>query len=177
MRFAYRLLSLLTIYIILLTPQTYANDIETELTAVFVGRFASYVEWPPSEHPHFVITVLGENLFGSKLDQLYRNKQIKDKPVKVHYVDTLNQVGLTDILFINLHTASDRLSAIQFARQHSILSISTARGFADNGGVIQLNIVEQKAQIKINHTAALDSGLKVGAPLLSIATVLRKKQP
>lgn len=162
---------------ILLTPQTYANDVEIELTAVFVGRFASYVEWSRSEHPHFVITVLGENSFGSKLDQLYRNKKIKDKPVKVRYADTLNQVGITDILFINLHTASDRLSAVQFARQYGILSISTARGFADNGGIIQLNIVEQKAQIKINHTAALDSGLKIGAPLLSIATVLRKEQP
>ena len=38
-------------------------------------------------------------------------------------------------------------------------------------------VAEQKAQIKINHTAALDSGLKIAAPLLSIATVLRKKQP
>lgn len=160
-----------------LAPQSYANDVETELTAVFIGRFASYVEWPASEHRHFVITVLGENLFGSKLDQLYHNKQIKDKPVKVRYAATLNQVARSDILFINLQTASDRLSAIHFARQHSMLSISTARGFADNGGIIQLNIVEQKAQIKINHTAALDSDLKIAAPLLSIATVLRKKQP
>jgi hypothetical protein len=161
----------------LLAPQAYANDIETELTAVFVGRFASYVEWPPSEHSDFVITVLGDNPFGSKLDQLYRNKQIKNKPVTLRYADTLNQVGLTDILFINLDTASGRFAAIQFARQRGILSIGTARGFADNGGIIQLNIVERKALIKINHTAALDSGLKIGAPLLSIATVLRKEQP
>lgn len=95
----------------------------------------------------------------------------------MRYAATLNQVARSDILFINLQTASDRLSAIHFARQHSMLSISTARGFADNGGIIQLNIVEQKAQIKINHTAALDSDLKIAAPLLSIATVLRKKQP
>lgn len=177
MRFICRIPALLIICIILLTPQAYANDIEAKLTAVFVGRLASYVEWPPSERPNFVITVLGDNPFGPRLDQLYRNKQIKGKPVELRYADTLNQVGLTDILFINLNTASGRLAAIQFARQHSILSIGTARGFADNGGVIQLNMVEQKARIKINHTTALDSGLKISAPLLSIATVLRKEQP
>ncbi|TDQ38231.1 YfiR family protein [Thiopseudomonas denitrificans] len=162
----------------LLVPAAHANtDAETRLTAVFLGRFASYVDWPPAERAHFVITVLGDNPFGALLDELYRNKHIQGKPVELHYAQTLKQIGPTDILFINLHSASGRLAAIQFAHQHGALSISESRGFADSGGIIQLNVVEQKPQIKINYAAAVASGLKIGSPLLSIATVLRKDQP
>jgi len=162
----------------LLASSVYADhDVESRLTTVLIGRFASYVKWPPSERTHFVITVLGDNPFGTMLDELYHSKHIQNKPVELHYAQTLNQVGPTDILFINLHNASGRQAAIQFAHQHATLSISDSRGFADSGGIIQLNIVEQKTQIKINHAAAIASGLKIGSPLLSIATVLRKEQP
>ena len=37
--------------------------------------------------------------------------------------------------------------------------------------------VAQNIQIKINYDAALTSGLRIAAPLLSIATVLRKDSP
>ena len=178
---------------LLQAPWVYAGDEERKLEAVFIGRFASYIDWPEKdkekdkekgkekgkdkERERFVITLLDDNPFGKLLDDLYRDKRIHNKRIELRYAKSLDQVGETDVLFITLSNALARLAAIEFAHKNSILTISEAKGFAESGGVIQLDFVEQKIRIKINHAAAVKSGLKIGAPLLSIATVLRGEKP
>ena len=162
---------------LLRAPGALAGDEERKLEAVFIGRFASYIEWPARQRERFVITLLDENPFGNLLDELYRDKRIHNKPIELRYATRLEQVGETDALFITLTSASARAAAIQHAQRNGILTISEAKGFAESGGIIQLDFVEQKARIKINHAAAVKSGLRIGAPLLSIATVLRGDKP
>lgn len=154
-----------------------AGDEERKLEAVFIGRFASYIEWPAKPRDKFVITLLDDNPFGQLLDHLYQDKRIQSRPIELRYANRLDQVGETDVLFITLASFSARLAAIEYAQKHGILTISEIKGFAESGGVIQLDFVEQKARIKINHDAAVKSGLKIGAPLLSIAHVLRGEKP
>ncbi|WP_306607864.1 YfiR family protein [Azonexus sp.] len=164
---------------LLQAPWVYAGDEERKLEAVFIGRFASYIDWPDKdrERERFVITLLDDNPFGKLLDDLYRDKRIHNKPIELRYANKLEQVGETDVLFITLRNAAARLAATEFAHKNGILTISEAKGFAESGGIIQLDFVEQKTRIKINHAAAVKSGLKIGAPLLSIATVLRGDKP
>lgn len=159
------------------TSMVWARDEERKLEAVFIGRFASYIEWPARPRDKFVITLLDDNPFGPLLDHLYQDKRIQNKPIELRYATRLEQVGETDVLFITLHSYSARLAAIEYAQKHSILTISEIKGFAESGGIIQLDFVEQKPRIKINHDMAVKSGLKIGAPLLSIANVLRGEKP
>lgn len=163
----------LALLLCLQVPAAQAGDEERKLEAVFIGRFASYIEWPAKPRDRFVITLLDDNPFGSLLDDLYRDKRIHNKPIELRYATRLDQVGETDALFITLSSSAARAAAIDHAQRNGILTISEAKGFAESGGIIQLDFVEQKARIKINHAAALKSGLRIGAPLLSIATVLR----
>ena len=158
-------------------PWAWAGDEERKLEAVFIGRFASYIEWPAKPRDRFVITLLDDNPFGSLLDDLYRDKRIHNKPIELRYATRLEQVGETDALFITLTSSAARAAAIDHAQRNGILTISEAKGFAESGGIIQLDFIEQKARIKINHGAALKSGLRIGAPLLTIATVLRGDKP
>ena len=81
------------------------------------------------------------------------------------------------LLFIALPTVAERQAAIAYAHRAHILTVSDAKGFAEQGGIIQMTRVAQNIQIKINYDAALTSGLRIAAPLLSIATVLRKDSP
>lgn len=157
---------------LMLSGATLAADEERKLEAVFLGRFASYIEWPANKRDHVIITLIDENPFGGLLDSLYRDKRIHDKPIEVRHVTRVEQIGDTDILFITLDTARQRRAAIDHARQSGALTISEARGFAESGGIIQINFVQQRPHIKINHQAAVQSGIKIGAPLLSIAEVV-----
>lgn len=149
---------------------------ELQLQAVFLGRFASYVQWPPSGRATFDIAVLGAHPLGQQLPALYADKRIQGKPVRIRAVQA-DDIGRPDILFVALPGVAARQAAIDYAQENGILSISDSKGFAERGGIIQINFVGQNAHIKINYDAAVKTGLLIGAPLLSIATVLRASQP
>jgi hypothetical protein len=53
-----------------------AEDEERKLEAIFLGRFASFIEWPVKTKPKFQITLIDENPFGTILDGLYKDKKI-----------------------------------------------------------------------------------------------------
>lgn len=151
---------------------------ELELKAVFLGRFASYVQWPPQQQtPVFQITVVGAHPLGERLGVLYADKRIQGKPVRIDTVAQVQDIGTPQLLFVALPTVAARQAAIAYAQGQGILTVSDSKGFAELGGVIQINFVAQNVQIKINHDAAVKTGLHIGAPLLSIATVLRGGPP
>lgn len=163
--------------LLFLAPFCRAADAETQLKAVFLGRLAGYVELPGAVLPSFVITVLGANPFGDLLGALYRGKTIQGRPVELRFAASLVELGDTDLLYVALPDFAARQEAIDHAQKNGILSVGEARGFAESGGIVQINFVEQKARITINHAAAVKSGIRIGAPLLSIATVLRGEKP
>ncbi len=164
------------VLVLLSAAPLHAGDLERRLEAVFLGRFASFIELPDRSREHFVITLIDDNPFGPMLDSIYRDKTIHNKPIIVRTVTRVRDIGKTDILFITLSTTAARQDAIEYAQRNGVVSISEARGFAERGGIIQLNFVGQKTQIKINYAAARKSGIRIGAPLLSIATVLRGEE-
>ena len=155
----------------------WASQEENKLLAVFLGRFASYIEVQDRTSGQFVITVIDENPFGTLLDDLYRGKSIAGKPVVIRYATKIEEVGQSDILFITLVNPRSRQEAIDYGIKKSILTISTALGFAERGGIIQLDFLQQHPRIKINHGSAVKSNIKIGAPLLSLATVIRGDAP
>lgn len=174
-----RIKHLLAAILCLLTGMTPAwpGQDELQLKAVFLGRFASYVQWPQPERAAFDITVLGSHPLSEQLAQLYATQRIQGRPVRIRNVAQVQEVGQPDMLFIATPTVAARQAAIAYAQEHGILSVSDAKGFAEQGGIIQMNFVAQQVQIKINYDAAVKTGLHIAAPLLSIATVLRGSQP
>lgn len=145
---------------------------EQALLAVFLGRFASYVDWPSNEREVFNIGVIDDDALADRLVQLYADKRIQNRPVVIHRLGAEDQVRALDLLFIGSSQASLRQRQIDALRTQPVLTVSTARGFAASGGLIQINFVAQHAQITINHDAALTKGLRISAPLLAIAKLI-----
>ncbi len=157
----------------LLSPFTAAFSANEELAlqAVFLGRFAQFIEWPDKgkQSEKFVITLIDENPFDKLLDELYENKKIHGKAIKIHYVTRIEDIQESDILYITLDNPQEVQKVINYAQKESILTISERRGFAQRGGIIQLNFVMQKTQLTINYASAQRSDIKIRAPLLAIA--------
>lgn len=167
----------LALLVQLISGVALAGQEENKLMAVFLGRFASYIELPDRGSKQFTITLIDENPFGNLLDDLYRGKQINGKPVVIRYANRIEGIGQSDLLFITLVNPRTRQEAIDYGAKNSILTISTATGFAERGGIIQLDFLQQQTRIKINHAAALNSNIRIGAPLLSLATVVKGVAP
>lgn len=147
----------------------YASNQERDLQAVFIGRFAKFTQWSKHKKDFFYITLIDRDPFNHLLDNLYKDKKIHGKEVKIRYVHKIKDIGYTDILFITLSNQEDIQKAIRYAQRHSILTISSQRGFAQRGGIIQLSFVMQKPYLVINHAAAKKSHITIKAPLLAIA--------
>lgn len=158
---------------VLFSPLTvvFSANEELALQAVFLGRFAQFIKWPDKgkQSEKFIITLIDENPFDKLLDELYKDKKIHGKAVEIHYVRRLEDIQESDILFITLDNPLEVQKLIDYAQKKSILTISEHRGFAQRGGIIQLNFVMQKTQLKINYASAQQSKIKISAPLLAIA--------
>lgn len=159
----------ITMVLIALLSTLHASNQERDLQAVFVGRFAKFTQWSNQNDKFFYITIIDKDPFDNLLDDLYRDKKIHGKPIKVQYVKKLEDIKYTDILFITLDNYKDIQKAIEYATKNSILTISAQRGFAQRGGIIQLSFVMQKPHLVINHGAAKKSNIKIKAQLLAIA--------
>lgn len=122
----------------------YANEAQLQLQAVFLGRFASYVQWPEGpQRQVFEMAVVGPNPFGQQLQALYADKLIHGRPVRITQADSVAALGPQppDLLFIALPTVAERQAAIAYAHRAHILTVSDAKGFAEQGGIIQMTRV------------------------------------
>jgi len=154
--------------IVLLMP-IYASNQERDLQAVFLGRFAKFIEWPQNNRDVFIITLIDENPFDNLLDNLYSKKRIHGKKIKIKYVTKIEDIGESDILFITLDNYKKVNRVIEYAQENSILTISEKRGFAQRGGIIQLGFVAQKPYLVINYDSSVESNIKISSTLLAIA--------
>ena len=161
--------------IVLLMP-LFASNQERDLQAVFLGRFAKFIEWPKSYSDVFTITLIDENPFDDLLDKLYIDKKIHGKKIRIKYVTDIKDIGESDILFITLESAKEVRRVIEYAQKNSILTISEKRGFAQRGGIIQLGFVMQKPYLVINYDSSIKSNIKISSSLLAIAKDVINKE-
>ena len=146
---------------------------EYEIKAAFLYNFAKFVEWPPealaAPSAPIVIGVLGTDPFGHTLDQIVADKQIGGHPLVIKRLKDASEADGCQIVFVG---ASDRTALkrlVQSKTRHAILTVGEMEGFAQEGGIIQFVIQDNKVRFQINAAAADKAGLKISAQLLKLA--------
>lgn len=149
---------------------------EYDLKAVFLFRFASFVEWPESafrapDDP-LVIGVLGQDPFGASLDDVLRSETARNRPIVVRRFAQARDVSDCQILFIS-RSEGPRLGQVLHALHgRPILLVSDIDRFAGEGGMIAFNTAESRVQLTINMAAVRAAGLTVSSKLLRLARVI-----
>ncbi len=165
------LLWVIYLLVALIFTPAYAIDREQH-KATLLGYLPNYVKWPEaiadSESSSFNICILGENTFKGFLESLYNHKFIKNKPIKIYYIDTIEDSSDCHLLFISLSKRKRISEILAFIKGKPILTISEIRGFVDKRGIIQFYMKSQKVHLKINNQAAIEQGLKISSKLLAI---------
>ena len=147
------------------------------MKAVALEKISMFIDWPivadtNSVSSDFVITVLGQNIFGSTLEELYKDKNIKHKKVTVNYL-TANQIpGKCDILFVSKMKIGDLKKVLEFTKGMPMLIVSDTEGFADEGCYVNMYKFENKLRFEINQKAMKDAGFKIDYRLLRVSKVL-----
>ncbi len=147
-----------------------------QVEAAFLFNFAKFVEWPaaafPSPEAPIVIGVLGEDPFGTALDELGRGELIRGRPLAVKRSPRLADLLDCQLVFISRSEAAHATDILKTIGAKPILTVGDFDGFGQSGGIIQFYLDGTKLRFLINPTVAQNAELKLSAQLLSVGKLI-----
>ncbi len=152
-----------------------AASAEYQIKAVFLFNFARFVDWPAKAFPDadspFVIGILGDDPFGSYLDETVRGEKVNGHPLTVQRYRRAGEIRACQVLFIS-RSEADRLEQILASlRGRSILTVGDTDDFAARGGMIRLATERNKVRMRINLDAVKAANLAISSKLLRVAEI------
>lgn len=148
---------------------------EYQVKAAYLYNFAKFVEWPPEALPEgqpFVIGILGQDPFGSILDEAVAGKTVRDRRIVVKRYAKVDEAAEANILFISDSEGENVFRILKRLGQAPILTVSDLGRFADEGGMVQLVMDQNRVRFAINVAAVERAGLKPSSQLLKLARIV-----
>lgn len=147
-----------------------SSEQEYLLKATFLYRFADYVEWNTSnEEDVFTIAVVGESGIVAPLNDISKNKKIKNKRILIKQYMNIKEVEPCQIIFIAAsHIPATEPFIVPLNNQQALIITESDEDFK-NGGHINFLILESKLKFEVNLKAVSASGLKISSQLLEHA--------
>ena len=144
---------------------------EYQIKAGFLLNIAQFVTWPPqSADAPFVIGILGDDPFGSYLDETVRGQKVNDRALTVQRFRRRPD-RTCNILFISQSERNRIDQILANFKGRPVLTVSDIDAFADFGGMIQFFTENNNIRMRINLDAVKASNLKVSSKLLRVAEV------
>ena len=149
---------------------------EYQVKAVFLFNFTQFVGWPPGTCADgatpLVIGILGDDPFGSYLDDTVRGEKVGDRPLIVRRYRRLEDVDDCQILFISRSETghSDQIAAR--LKDRSILTVSDADQSGKGGGIVQFVTRNDRVKLRIDVASAKVAGLTISSKLLRVAEIV-----
>ena len=153
---------------------------EYQVKATFIYNFTKFTDWPAGafESPNapIVIGIVGDDLFGTTIDDLVRGELVRNRLLAVKRLRPEDDLRGCNLLFISF-SAKDRIPAlISQLKGSPVLTVSEIEGFAAQGGMVNLLVVNKNLKIEINQAAVDEAGLQISAKLLRLAHLVGPNQ-
>lgn len=149
---------------------------ENQIKAVCLFHFAQFVDWPASSfagpRSPVVIGVLGNDPFGTYLDDVVRNETIGRRPLVVRRFARLEDVRDCQILFVSGAEAAPAAQIFAALAGRPILTVGDSEHFTRQGGMVRFAVDQKKIRLRINPGAAKAANLTISSKLLRLATLV-----
>lgn len=149
---------------------------EYQLKAVFLYNFAHFVEWPAQAFSDpvapLVIGVLGEDPFGSFLDEVVASEKVNEHPLSVRRFRRLEEIDRCHVLFISQSETARLGEIFERLKGRSILVVGESEGFNSRGGMVRFVTEKNKVRLRINLEVAKAAGLIISSKLLRPAEIV-----
>jgi hypothetical protein len=151
---------------------------EYQVKAAFLYNFAKFVEWPreafgKSTDP-IGICVIGQNPFGSSLEDAVSGKTVNGRAFVVRQISDIKQASRCHILFVSASERRRYSAILGDARAGGVLTVGETDGFAEQGGMVNLKLESGRVQIQINLSAAEEARVRISSKLLSLAQIIQR---
>jgi YfiR/HmsC-like len=154
---------------------------EYQVEAAYLFNFGKFVNWPSEAAEKntgsFVICVLGDDPFGTSLDQLMGHGTVKGKGLVAKRITRVQDAAACQVLYISSSEASRAAKIISTLGNTSVLTVSDIPQFIERGGMIQFILDGGKVRFQVNLSAAENAGLVMSSELLKVAVSVRRSAP
>jgi len=161
-------------------PPAATISAEYRVKAGFLFNFLQFVEWPAravgETSAPIVIGVLGEDPFGSYLDELVQGEKVGEHPIVVRRFRRADEIADCHILFLSRSEAAQFEKNLSALAGRSVLTVGDADGFERAGGMVRLAIENGKTRLRINPDAAKAAELTISSKLLRLATLVTREK-
>jgi len=152
---------------------------EYALKAAFLLKFGLYVEWPStafsSPTSPFNLCIAGQNPFGDSLDKAVADERINGHNVVIRQLKTVGRDSGCHILYIGDSDAQHVAQILATVHGSSVLTVSDARGYGSDSGIIDFVIVNDRVRFYIDDESAAQNGLVISSKLLSLALNVKRR--
>ena len=146
------------------------RDVNLRYNAVFVYKFAQYVDWPKSfKTGDFIIGVFGDEKLYTEMQTTYSNKMIGNQTIKIKKFDALDDIEQCHILFVAEKNSDKIVDLVKKYKSKSTLIVSEKEGKMKDGSIINFVWRDSKLKFEISKTNAEKHKLTVGQSLTSIS--------
>ena len=151
---------------------------EYEVKAAMLHNLANFVEWPesayPDPHAHIVLCILGRDPFGNSLTSATLHTRANTAArVLVRRLENDRDVRACHILYISSSERKTIGQVLSTLKSASVLTVGEMTLFAEQGGMIQFSLDDQRVRFDINPDAASRAGLRISSKLLALAKLVR----
>lgn len=152
---------------------------EYEVKAAYLYHFVRYVEWPDDlDDPGapFVVAILGDDPFGSALDDAFSGKTLADRPATVVRIHQPEDAATARVVFISASESAALPRIMQVLSGRSVLTVGDVSEMARRGAIIAFRVDGNKVRFDINVDRAEHARLKLSSQLLKVATIVGDKR-
>jgi len=150
---------------------------EYQVKALFLYNFARYVEWPvqsfKTTNDPIVICVVGQNLFGSALEQAVAGKVVGGRPFVIRQILDIQPGDSCHIVFVSSSERKRFRSIAKWLKGAGVLTVGETQGLTSGGGMINFKLEDGKVHFEIDVNAAAREHLRIGSKLLSLAQLVK----
>ena len=142
------------------------------IKAAILYNFAKFTRWPAesfaSVDAPLQICVFGIDPFGDALATI-DGKRVGSHSLRTRLITDTTMIDGCHLLFVSA-SENERLTEVLAATDGTaVLTVADIPDFSRAGGIITLNIVEDRTRFDVNRLAADRAGLKLSAKLLRLA--------
>ena len=150
---------------------------EYQIKAGFLLNFVRFVEWPAEafsdDNGLIVIGVIGDDPFGSALDEIVSGKSINGHGVAVRRLKWGQDLKACHLLFVSTSERKRVAQLFEAIKGASVLTVGEMAQFNQQGGIINFVMEANKVRFEINVAMADRARLKISSKLLALARTTR----
>ncbi len=142
------------------------------IKAAILYNFAKFTRWPAaafaSADAPLELCVIGVDPFREALATI-DGKRVGSRNLRTRLIADTAMIGACHVLFVSASERARLAEVLAAANGAAVLTVADIPDFTHAGGIIALNVVEDRTRFDVNRLAADQAGLALSAKLLRLA--------